>query len=98
MSGSLAKLAAAIESQLTGKRMGMAPEPLLRFSHLQAASHELYQRYERAEQAARARRLGLWRGKDPTPPWDWRRERREHSAAKRQGQAVSGTEKTIHSG
>ena len=54
--------------------------------------------YERAEQVAQEKRVGLWHAKDPTPPWEWRRERREHSAAKRQVQAVSGTEKTIHSG
>ena len=51
--------------------------------------------YERAEQAARARRLGLWRGKDPTPPWEWRRERREQSAGKRQGRTVSETERIL---
>lgn len=31
--------------------------------------------YEFAEQEARARRAGLWRDADPTPPWDWRRAR-----------------------
>lgn len=51
MTGSLATLTAAIESHLNGKRLGTAPEPLARFSRLQAASHDLYERYERAEQA-----------------------------------------------
>lgn len=27
--------------------------------------------YEMAESEARARRLGLWSGKNPIPPWDW---------------------------
>ena len=44
--------------------------------------------YERAEQWAQERRLGLWREKDPVPPWEWRREKREQSAAKRYGKAV----------
>lgn len=29
--------------------------------------------YEQAEFMAKARRLGLWSGRNPTPPWDWRR-------------------------
>ncbi len=53
--------------------------------------------YEQAEQVAQERRVGLWREKDPTPPWDWRRERREQSAAKRQGQTLSGIERVRHS-
>lgn len=28
--------------------------------------------YEHAEFEAKIRRVGLWRGKNPTPPWDWR--------------------------
>jgi endonuclease YncB( thermonuclease family) len=32
-------------------------------------------RYESAEQAARQGRRGLWAGKNPLPPWEWRRER-----------------------
>lgn len=32
--------------------------------------------YDRAETQARKARLGLWQQKDPTPPWDWRRENR----------------------
>lgn len=78
MSGSLAKLAAAIESQLSGKRIGMTPEPLLRFSHLQAASHELYQRYERAEQALppphlkRREAINKFRNEQKLNPTEWR--------------------------
>ncbi|MDP9963670.1 endonuclease YncB(thermonuclease family) [Variovorax paradoxus] len=30
------------------------------------------------QDAARAQGLGLWADSKPTPPWDWRRERREH--------------------
>ena len=29
--------------------------------------------YERAENEAKAKRLGLWVDADPVPPWDWRR-------------------------
>ncbi|MBT2337055.1 thermonuclease family protein [Variovorax paradoxus] len=29
------------------------------------------------QKAARAQGLGLWADSNPTPPWDWRRERRE---------------------
>lgn len=28
--------------------------------------------YEQAEFQAKIRRIGLWAGKNPTPPWDWR--------------------------
>jgi endonuclease YncB( thermonuclease family) len=34
--------------------------------------------YEQAEFWAKARRLGLWRDKNPTPPWEWRRALRSH--------------------
>jgi len=30
-------------------------------------------RYERAEQDAKAKKVGLWRDPDPVPPWEWRR-------------------------
>ena len=30
------------------------------------------------QDAARRQGLGLWADAKPTPPWDWRRERREH--------------------
>lgn len=33
-------------------------------------------RYEAAETTARNQRMGLWQDKDPTPPWDWRRQPR----------------------
>ena len=36
-------------------------------------------RYELAEQEARARRLGLWTDSHPTPPWEWRKERKNHA-------------------
>ncbi|HZW13221.1 MAG TPA: thermonuclease family protein [Noviherbaspirillum sp.] len=32
--------------------------------------------YEQAEQEARDTRRGLWRDAAPTPPWDWRREKK----------------------
>ena len=34
-------------------------------------------RYEAAETGARQQRMGLWQDKDPTPPWDWRRQPRQ---------------------
>lgn len=33
-------------------------------------------RYEAAERDAREQRVGLWRERDPVPPWDWRRSNR----------------------
>lgn len=33
--------------------------------------------YADAEEQARRAGIGLWAGKDPTPPWQWRRERRK---------------------
>jgi len=33
--------------------------------------------YAEAEQEARQAGIGLWADKDPTPPWEWRRERRK---------------------
>jgi endonuclease YncB( thermonuclease family) len=35
--------------------------------------------YADAEEQARRAGIGLWAGKDPTPPWQWRRERRGKS-------------------
>lgn len=34
------------------------------------------ERYARAELEARANRRGLWRDAEPTPPWEFRRQRR----------------------
>lgn len=36
-------------------------------------SPEDRERYEHAEDDARARRLGLWADPEPVPPWEWRR-------------------------
>lgn len=33
-------------------------------------------RYESAEDEARLRKQGLWRDKEPVPPWEWRRKQR----------------------
>lgn len=33
--------------------------------------------YSRAEDAARASRVGLWTDNEPVPPWDWRKARRK---------------------
>ena len=32
--------------------------------------------YERAENEAKAKRLGLWAETDPLPPWDWRHSKK----------------------
>lgn len=32
--------------------------------------------YEFAEREARAKRVGLWRHRNPVPPWEWRRRNR----------------------
>jgi len=42
--------------------------------------HERYskrQDYVSAEEEARRAGIGLWASKEPTPPWEWRRVRRE---------------------
>jgi len=33
-------------------------------------------RYEQSELEARARRIGLWTDPKPTPPWEWRKEKK----------------------
>jgi len=37
------------------------------------------QDYADAQEEARRAGIGLWTDKDPTPPWEWRRERRKES-------------------
>ncbi len=49
-----------------------------------AAGHAWWYRYyapdehplQAAEEAARAKKLGLWAQPDPIPPWDWRRQQK----------------------
>ncbi len=36
-------------------------------------------RYEQSELEARARRIGLWSDPQPTPPWEWRKEKKSHA-------------------
>jgi micrococcal nuclease len=36
--------------------------------------------YDEAEAVARTRRIGIWREPEPTPPWDYRKHRRNRSA------------------
>ena len=36
---------------------------------------EVRERYAAAEKTARDNRRGLWAGKNPMAPWEWRRER-----------------------
>lgn len=35
-------------------------------------------RYEQSEQEARTRRIGLWSDPQPTPPWEWRKAKKNH--------------------
>jgi endonuclease YncB( thermonuclease family) len=39
-------------------------------------SPEDRERYETAEQDAKARKVGLWRDPNPVPPWEWRKRDR----------------------
>jgi micrococcal nuclease len=39
-------------------------------------------RLQRAEDEARASRVGLWADKNPVAPWDWRRTERERRKRK----------------
>lgn len=36
-----------------------------------------YSRYEQAQNKARHSHTGLWRDASPTPPWEWRQEKRQ---------------------
>ena len=33
--------------------------------------------YARAEEQARGGKLGLWKDAEPTPPWDWRKQKEQ---------------------
>ncbi len=33
--------------------------------------------FQKAEEQARTKKLGLWANKDPVPPWQWRKEKKE---------------------
>lgn len=39
-------------------------------------SYDNSKEYEELEKAAKKNRIGLWKDDDPTPPWDFRREKR----------------------
>ncbi len=39
--------------------------------------------YNKAEESARANRVGLWADNDPVPPWDWRKARRNNPLTQR---------------
>jgi endonuclease YncB( thermonuclease family) len=34
---------------------------------------------QRLEDSARARRIGLWAEPNPTPPWEWRHNKKKHT-------------------
>ena len=46
-------------------------------SYLRTLHSETAKRYTAAEANAKDRRQGLWTEKEPEPPWEWRREKRE---------------------
>jgi endonuclease YncB( thermonuclease family) len=39
--------------------------------------------YTSAEESARAHKVGLWADKEPVPPWDWRKARRDSPLTQR---------------
>jgi len=41
--------------------------------HAKSQSAEKRKRYAEAEKYARAKKLGLWQGKSPIPPWNFRK-------------------------
>jgi endonuclease YncB( thermonuclease family) len=58
--------------------------------------------FEKAEEAARSRKLGLWAEANPQAPWDWRREQRKSKAndtqAAEAGSSLFGDVSGIESG
>jgi endonuclease YncB( thermonuclease family) len=46
-----------------------------KYAHEQSPEDQA--RYEFAEREARTKNAGLWRDKNPEPPWEWRRAQRE---------------------
>jgi len=51
MTSALAKLSSAIALRLNARRIAISSEPLARFPRMEAASADLYDRFERAEKA-----------------------------------------------
>jgi len=39
--------------------------------------------YGRLEEIAKAKRKGIFRQKNPIPPWEWRRQEKDKKAAKK---------------
>ena len=64
-----------IDVNLSQVREGSAWVYVQYLRELPAADRQLYLE---AQQQAREERRGLWRDSDPEPPWQWRREAREH--------------------
>ena len=46
--------------------------------------YDKQEEFTAAESDARERHRGLWVDKDPVPPWEWRKMKRERSAARGQ--------------
>ena len=44
-----------------------------RYAHEQSSEDQ--ERYEFAEQEAKAKKVGLWEDKNPIPPWEFRKKR-----------------------
>lgn len=66
-------LVGGVDANLEQIRRGMAWH-YKQYAREQSAEDRL--RYAKAEDLARDERIGLWRDKDPVPPWDFRRVRR----------------------
>jgi endonuclease YncB( thermonuclease family) len=64
-----------MDANLEQVREGSAWVYLQYLRELPVADRELYLQ---AEQEAKNERRGLWRDAQPEPPWQWRREVREH--------------------
>lgn len=51
-------------------------------AYIRNQPRDLARRYAAAEREARQARRGLWAERDPTPPWEWRRARKDNEKAR----------------